>query len=276
MSMSCEYCGASTADSFLCRNHQNRLRNVLTDLAEAWTDSEITLARLNKHAPQAGGGRSGHGQLAFNVNCSDVRHETNDVVLMWAKEVGEGLMPGWLQSVPQQCRWLAQQATLISGRDYAGQMLTELEGELDELNRAVDRPNPKTYLGAHECGADILAYRTDVFVKCRGCGETVDVERHIDQVMTECEGRIGSAAEISALCHTVFGGLVTASMIRGYAFRGRITQRSDGIDERGRTVPYYRVGDVLDAAGKASESTRSRRQAERDARAARETTGVSA
>lgn len=214
--MICEYCGAQTTDAYLCKNHTNRLRNVLYDIAEAWQDSDITYARQDKHATQrtgSTGGGSKHTQMAYNINCAEVRREANAVVRMWAIEVGRGLMPGWIQGTRPQCRWLAPQVQKIAGMDFAGQMLRELEDELKSINRSVDRPPDCIVVGqCGVCGQDLTApLRTDSVV-CPHCEVVVDVR-------TQKEAKIKAAMDDHYLPHEL-AGLVPM------VFQMRITEKT--------------------------------------------------
>jgi len=240
--MECDYCGAETTDTYLCPNHVNRLRNTLHDLAEAWVDSEVTLARLDKHAPQAGGGHSTkHEQMAFNVNCSDVRHETNAVVRMWAIEAGEGRMPGWLRTTPQQARWLASQARKIGGRDYAGQMLRELEDELKALHRAVDRPADRIPAGQCDvCGRELLAPMHAETALCRFCEVVVDVKAQRQAKVDDALGRRFTAQELVRLVPMIYRVTITERTIERWV-RRRVLKAND--------VGMFLLDDVVRLAG---------------------------
>ncbi|NAE18038.1 hypothetical protein [Enterococcus hirae] len=118
------------------------------------------------------------------------------------------------------------------------------------------------------CQRDLYARPEAATVKCLSCGTGHDVPQRRAAAVAYADGHLGTAAEISALCRHMLGELVTPAMIRGYVRRDRIAAKGTAVDQRGRTVPAYRIGDVVDAAREADKTPQSRRAAIADAKLA--------
>jgi hypothetical protein len=215
-------------------------------------------------------GRTDSRPLVIPVHTLDTRRAALARLVGWATVIvkGRGLSPridvndapGLARLVDAHAQWLSQQAGEVAA---------------DELNDSArkcsaiawpDRPEEQ-FVGGCSCGARVYAGRGAVSVQCKGCKRSLMV----DQVRATTEERVAdylaSAAEISSLLKETHGRAVTPSMIRGYAARGRIAQHGTTVNLRGRTVPLYRIGDVVAAVQAAAVDPEERRATRRSANA---------
>lgn len=263
----CQACGAATIDVTLCPNDRNRLRNTLTDLGEAWTESLTTLTRQDVKAMPGKTRNSDRSPLPLNVGMMERRDEARDTIKAWTLDLCHGHISRQHQDVPGMLQQLLGRLDAAAVHQHAGKMLDELIDCLHRLRQPTDIPQPRNYLGFCECGSEVWAKTDQHWVKC-SCGVTIDLGHHRDTLRDQLADMIATPGEIEAMCKQLFGEYITVSMIRGYAHRGTIAARGKGLTIGGKAVPAYRVGDVMDAAVKASLSPSERRAARRDARAA--------
>ena len=114
------------------------------------------------------------------------------------------------------------------------------------------------------CGRDLYAQPGRSTATCPACKTPYDVAERRAHVLAIAENHRAPAGEISALCRHMLGADVSTAMIRGYARRGRISAHGTMTDQRGKEVPAYRVGDVVDVV----RATRKSPALQRDARKA--------
>jgi uncharacterized Zn finger protein (UPF0148 family) len=132
-------------------------------------------------------------------------------------------------------------------RPEAEEALTQLAAAGATLVRIVDAPPPLWYAGpcytdlgdGVVCVEELYARTDDGTVKCPDCKARHDVAGRRQWLLGEADDVLAHASLVAAAL-TVLDRRVTASMVRNYAARGRIT--AHGEDERGR--PLYRVGEV--------------------------------
>ena len=126
------------------------------------------------------------------------------------------------------------------GQDAADQITAAVR----DARIAVDRPAERTYVGPCDaCGADMYVRPGAAAVHCGECGETYAVEARRRWLLAAAEDVLGTTTEI-ARALTSLSAPVTEDMIRGYVHRGRLLARGRRT-AGGRTVPVYRLGDVL-------------------------------
>jgi hypothetical protein len=174
---------------------------------------------------------------------------------------------------------LALRLNWLRRHTAAAEAVDEIRSAVILARRTVDRPPARWYAGPCEedfqgspCTGQLYARPGASEVVCPTCQAIHDVPARREWLRESVKDHLGTAAEISALCRSLLGDLVTAAMIRGYAHRGSIAPHGETVDPRGRTVPLYRLDDVFTAAAKAGGDPRSRRDAQRAAREAEDAT----
>jgi hypothetical protein len=184
----------------------------------------------------------------------------------------------------------------IRHRPEAMEIYDELRHAVWSARRAVDSAEPRWYAG--QCGAETLTALllamafggeadrcpTELYARpgassitCPTC-DTVHVAKERQRWLVASAADAQAHAELISRGARALGKKITAAMVRGYAFRGRILER--GTDSAGR--PLYRFGDVTDTYDllrrKRAEATlrRAVREAEEIAAAAAEEASASA
>ncbi|MCW2904187.1 MAG: hypothetical protein JWO67_6452 [Streptosporangiaceae bacterium] len=160
-------------------------------------------------------------------------------------------------SLPAISRWLLHHVDWIRHRDEAEDILTEIRAAVRRCRNVIDRRPDLSYLGP--CGEQIDPWtdgrgleRTDcpeelwvptgkAKAPCRACLAEHDVELRRAWALAAAEQQLETAAVISQALSRL-GQEVTASQIRGWAFRGRLVAHGTDQDDR----PLYRVGEVID------------------------------
>jgi hypothetical protein len=166
------------------------------------------------------------------------------------------------------CTWLLWHVHDITVHPQAGdahRAFTDVAGAIEKL---VDRPEDRVYVGpcfqvidGTECRTDMYAKPGDRVVQCASCGHVVGVEErrawladHLEEV------ELTSIEACRALAR--IGVEVDDSQVRGWATRGALTSRGK-VKKDGRMRPVYRVGDVMLLAYKKAEDPRAERRAAR-------------
>lgn len=186
--------------------------------------------------------RAAETPLPYHPAAVELRWTVDNTVTTWARDVAEtnGHVAAWT-SVADAAAWLARRHRELARHPAADELADEIGHVVTQVRAVIDRPRERVYLGPCEtCGADLYALPQASVVDCR-CGERVDVRERRDWLLDVVEQRLATASEISRALPTLVNAPVTASMVRGYAKRGRIM--AQGTDQRG--MPLYRIGDVI-------------------------------
>lgn len=151
------------------------------------------------------------------------------------------------------CRYLLGHADWMRTKDWAPDILDEMDDLEAQLRRMVDRPADKLFVGyCTECDLALHARIGAPQAKCRGCEKVYGVEASRDGMWVEAQDKLGTAAEISRAISWLGQTSITADRIYKWVERKRLTQRGH-VTYRGREVPIYRIGDVA-ALVQASEN----------------------
>ncbi|WP_409186461.1 hypothetical protein F9C11_20420 [Amycolatopsis sp. VS8301801F10] len=173
-------------------------------------------------------------------------------------------------------RWLLRHPSWMAGCAYAAELFAEITWRVESARRMVSGPLDRVYLGIcsadvrvveefdpdaeqlERCDRDLYGLPNRASVVCPACGWEWDIQERRDWMLRAMENQLLTATELSRALPTYLDREVTASMIRGYAARGRLVQHADSepseddlldVPSSGRErrrVPRYRVGDVLD------------------------------
>lgn len=170
-----------------------------------------------------------------------------------------------VNTLPAVAGWLLHHIEWLRHQPEAPDIRTNIEGAIGRVRRVIDRRPDVSYLGPcgeqvdpwtdprgktrTDCPAELYANAGDQHVDCRGCTAQHNVELRKAWLLAAAEQQLETASVISQAVSRL-GQTVTASMIRGWAFRGRLAAHTADVDGS----PLYRVGDVLDLL--ASEAAR--------------------
>lgn len=272
-----EDCGRPVQDATICARCTDDLERNLGDVASLREELETTLTR-QAAIGERNGAKSAEVPLAFHAGASEALSVLRSTLVGWVRVAVEEDNAPWPEDrIEAMAAVLMCRLNWLRRHEAAQEATGEIQAAVDLARRTVDRPMPRWYAGpctgqidGEPCPGHLYARPTASEVSCPKCQAVYDVAARQDWLRTSVEDHLGTAAEISALCRTLLGDLVTSAMIRGYAHRGSIAAHGDTEDPRGRTVPLYRIGEVMTAAAQAGGSSSSRREAKRAAREAAE------
>lgn len=181
-------------------------------------------------------------------------------------------------------RWLLRHPSWIQSYSDGAALFDDLRGAVRHAKATIYGPGDRIYLGICsapvespvgddgdsvlvECQRDLYGLPQRAVVSCPECGSEWDVEARRQHMLASMEDQLLTATEMSRALPNYLARPgdkpITASMIRGYALRGRLlahgeaaASEQDLMDDaqlvrekraRGRAMaPRYRVGDLLD------------------------------
>ncbi|MGW4127980.1 hypothetical protein [Amycolatopsis japonica] len=221
----------------------------------------VTLTRQSNTGTASIGWVSGETETSvpFHTAASDTRVVADNVIGTWARAVADlySHLSLTATTTTEAARWLATFPGLLAEHPAAGEMYADITGIVARIQRVIDRPLDKVYVG--QCGADLLdddggeprlcerdlyANPNRAWVDCPECGGSWDVADRKTYLLAAVEDQLATPSEISRALSRFYEP-VSTSMIRGYAHRGRLTPHPPHPHDPKR-APRYRVGDVLD------------------------------
>lgn len=160
------------------------------------------------------------------------------------------------------CTWLLWHVQDVAVHPLAAEAVSAFESVADRLERLVDRPQDRVYVGpcwqrdehGVECVADLWAKPGAASVTCRVCGHTLGVEERKAWLAEHMEDIELTATNCSRAMATI-GLSVTVSQITVWATRSALLSRGR-VNQGQRSLALYRVGDVMLLAYKAAEDPR--------------------
>lgn len=142
------------------------------------------------------------------------------------------------------CRYLLGHADWMRTKDWAPDILDEMDDLEAQLRRMIDRPADKLFVGyCTECDLPLNAKPGAPQVTCRGCEKVFSVEASRDAMWIAAQDALGTASEIARAISWLGNQPVTAERIRKWVERDRL-ERKGWLTVRGRDLPTYRIGDV--------------------------------
>jgi hypothetical protein len=206
----CRVCDSPT-QLFLCRRHADDLRDMLTALAHGPTvNGRPTQGLLNNLADvvlgrtRMGGG-SGHrkrgderpalwepdteqGRQTPQGRAETLLHAARNTLTTITRDLCEhrGITPPDVVSLTQIAMWLAHNVHAVACDEAAGQWWAEVSALTTGIERAVDRPNRRVWLGACPtwdeqsrtvCGVSLWAPQDAIEITCRQCHQAHNCDR---------------------------------------------------------------------------------------------------
>ena len=251
----------------LCRDCRRRLERTLGWIAAHYAELDTLRARQTRYgSQQRGGGEQPAGidlRFARGGRASEVDYLARNTLAAWAATVHGGVerlsgprctraclhvscarirrsVPAE-PTVPGRCAYLARWSDWLRVSPEGPQALDELAYVEQQLRRLVDRPAVRWYVGpCQTCGRALYASASASVVTCGACASDHDVAVRRAWLLEQARDRRVVMPELCGLLVRVAGLRVSASAIRGYVHRGRLTAER----VNGQTV--YRIGDVLD------------------------------
>ncbi len=273
-------CGRPVQDATICSTCTDDLERDLLAVAIFRDELETTLSRQAVMG-ERNGGKSAEVPMAYHPGASEALDVLRSTLVGWVRIAVEEDGADWPENtLDAMADLLACRLNWLRRHQAAPEAVDEIHAAVSLARRMVDRPPPRWYAGpCHEdfqgspCAGQLYARPGATEVVCPTCEAIHDVAARRDWLRQSVKDHLGTASEISALCRSLLGDLVTSAMIRGYAHRGSIAPHGETVDPRGRTVPLYRLDDVFTAAAIAGGDSRSRREARKAAQEAAEDAG---
>jgi hypothetical protein len=262
-------CNQPAPNWTFCRDHSHQLEKDLAEVPAYRDELETTLSRQTATGERSAS-KSAEKSLAFDYNGSEVLYVLRNTLVGWVRvAVEEDGAETPADDLDSLAAFLLSRLGWLRTHKAGAEAVEEIAYAVGQVRRVIDRPADLWFAGYCECQTALYIRPHAIGAVCKACGQEWAVEERLDHLRGMLEDRLGTPAEISGLSRNLFGEMVTTAMIRGYAYRGSIAGHGE-IEERGRRVETYRMGDVWDAAAKASQTPDARRSAKRDARDAEE------
>lgn len=248
----CERCARPMADTaYVCPACAAGLRRALGEVASVAGEHA---AAIYRQARLGDGGPGGGEQLPYSPEAAEQTWVAVNTLTTWARHIAEerGLAlrpaPGthpmaWLVG------WIVGQLDWLRHRPEAAEAWDELHDACRVAVAAVDRPAARWYAGrcwtvgedGRKCEQDLYVRTGAETVRCTTCRSEHDLVARKNWLIHHAWETLATADEIARVL-AACGYEVTPSMVRGYAYRNRLTAR--GADGRGRAT--YRLGDVAE------------------------------
>lgn len=254
MSTVCPVCERPVTGSVLCQVTTTDLSRRLAEVPAVVAELEITFTRQSVTSAGRDGGKSAETPLPYGAAASDAVRQLTDVLRTWARAIDPDLSRTC--SAVTAATHLRRRINQVRQHAMAEKIYDQVTAAIAHAYEVIDRE--PDLVPAGQCGADLpdgtrceeTLYGDPArsTVRCDVCGTS----RDLDQAwMLEGARELEwTATEIAAVTPGV-----TASMVRGYARRGRLIQRGTVKLGPDRRVPTYRVGDVLDLLTQAKEAS---------------------
>ena len=242
-------CDRPPHDGFLCTSCVATLRRDLKAIPDLLADLEITISKQDR-LQDAEKRPTDERPLPLRLGPMEARRDLADTLYSWAAHVARrrGCTLTAHEITPSSVSvFLLNYCGDIQDDPLAGQCADEIGYTVITAQRAVDKPLQHVYAGpCDQCTTDLYAHPRAKEVACRNtdCDAVYDITSRREWLLEQAEDQLLTATEMSRALPGLLQKPLTAAMIRGLAFRGRLTQHPP-LPNRPKD-PVYRVGDVLD------------------------------
>jgi hypothetical protein len=238
----CPVCDRPVRDTVLCTFCTSEIVKCLIQVPDLMIELEVNSTRQSVTAPRASGGRSAETPLPFGARASDAAKQLTDVLRFWAGSISNGTQYTALTAAT----YLRTHINALRQHAMAEKAYDQITGARAHAFEVIDRPTDLVPAG--QCGVELddgevcleILYGDPErsSVRCR-CGAEHPMDRA--WMLTAARDQELTAAEIGRITPGV-----TGAMVRGYAKRNLLPPV--GVRKLGpeRTIPTYRVGDLLD------------------------------
>lgn len=265
----------------MCGICWKELKTCLEDVEQLLPDLDVAVSRQAKIGGSAVGFVTGSSerQIPPNLGAAATVQHLRDTLARWVHRLAQAeshvvVLDLVVHPLPLS-RWLLRHPSWIAGHTAAVELHAEITGAVRRARGVVFGPPQQVYLGIcsapvlvqheeggdeeAECPRDLYAAKDRVGVRCAECGFSHDVAYRRKRMLDAMEDQLLSATELSRALPPYLDREVTANMIYGYAKRGRLVAHGSVLAEvnsnltvKGRQIPRYRVGDVLDVLAEVS------------------------
>lgn len=259
-------CQLPALNGFLCRNCTDVLTRDLKAIPWLLEELEVTLSRQD--CLSEGSDRSSDEQpLPLNMRAVEVRIDLNAVLAAWALHTAgrfDGLDRTVVWTELRLAQYLLERVGDILTDPAAGQCADEISDIRRRAQRAIDKPAQQVFAGpCDDCGKDLYAHPSKAEVVCHNseCGAVYGIEERRRWLLGKAEDQLRTATDLSRALSGLLGEKLTSSMIRAWAYQGRLAKHPP-LPDRPKD-PTYKVGDVIDLCNEQAEkeATRAARRA---------------
>lgn len=268
----CPVCTRESRDWLLCTGCTDRLVAYLQEIPSLVRDLRVTYTRQQQFGIQqervSGGGLNATvSGVPFDDRAQRVSQAIINTIGTWVRALDAGDTHEAGRTISGWCRWLMGRQERIRGAEGVEQMFSEVEAQVRQARRVMDKPGSEEIVGSCPvCKVLLYARKGETHVTCKACKragieelEAYSVNASRENLLNEAEGQLATVAQVAIILAS-FGLPVRADTVQNWARAdrgGRLIKR--GEDREGRAL--YRVGDVADlvrdtAARKADSATR--------------------
>lgn len=288
----CGGCSRPVTDAYLCPDCTETVRDRLYGVRALVDELEVALCRMARVTEDGSGLRapSAETPLAFNWEAAEALWMLHRTMTDWSRRVAATHHTDVVIGVslvltdpkdparifPPRGRsagsaaWLAEHISWLANLPAASDVYDQILYAVDHASRTIDRPAERAFAGPcgedtedGVCEAELYAPRRSHRVRCPGCGAEHDMEARRSWLLDQAQYVRVTAVEASRALPALLARQVTASMIRGYAARGKLNPAPgpDGVGRgpNGRPAVFYLLGDIVAVLG-ADEAERETRK----------------
>lgn len=199
----------------------------------------------------------------------------------------ENLLSRWFNEVYLNTRWylrpsvpastegralyLLQNVAVIERAEFGSMMHDDVRQVVRRIRQAIDRPPDRLYAGpCDRCDGEVWAEAASKLAACDKCQWTSPTSERREWLLDRSMDEWASAQLIADASEVLLGWRITASQIRNWDARGRLTSilatEIDRVDGHVRVLSkQFRIGDVVALARQQrdEQDARVRRAAER-------------
>jgi len=240
-------CANPPLNGYLCRRCAKTLMRDLAALPWLLRDLKVTISKQDRIS-EPSGRSGGESPLPMRIDPIEARRDLHATLAAWAQHIAgklTGLPPGIVWTEIRLAAFLIGHMRIILTDFAAGQLADEIGNAVMRIQRAIDQPPEMIYAGpCDDCEWDLYAHPSRGEVECHNpdCGAVYDIAARRDWLLDKVEYQLATATELSKALAGLLQRDLTASMIRNYASRGRLTQHPPHPSKP--REPLYRVGDV--------------------------------
>jgi hypothetical protein len=160
-------CDRRTRDTYLCHHCQDRLKHLLRKVAALLPDLDITIARSDRVAPKGSERSGGDVSLPYRPHAVKVRDELVNTITTWARCL-EDVYQTHAPAMPATIGWLSGSVTSIAAQEFAGDLIAEVERDVDAAERVIDLPPSVLRIECPRCGGRVPVLPSEI-TQCRTC-----------------------------------------------------------------------------------------------------------
>jgi hypothetical protein len=241
-------CGNPQLNGYLCRRCAETLLRDLSALPWLLKDLRVTISRQDRIGDTSGPSGA-ETPLPLRLDPVEVKRDLHATLAAWAQHIAgkfDGLPPGVIWTEIRLAAWLIGHFGAILTDVSAGQLADEIGYARMSVQRCIDQPPEKVFVGpCDDCGRDLYANPRKAEVECRNpdCLRVYDITKRQDWLLSLAEDQLMTATALTRAIVGLLAVPLTASMVRNWANRGKLTPHPP-LPDRPRD-PVYRVGDVL-------------------------------